>query len=91
MIVTSDFVFISAESRTGSNGKTYHNVNVEDMEGALMRIGTDEEVLKKLTEKYKPYHGWFNVGTYNGNMYMRLTDAVPFEAKQTDAKQAAGK
>lgn len=68
-------VFISYEKRE-SNGKVYHNVNVEFDNGRLMRLGCDPSVVD-LMEKYKSYIGHFEFGLFNNQMYMRLVGVSP--------------
>ncbi len=75
MILQGSFVLISVESREGSNGRMYYNVNLESEDGKVNRVGVNEEVVPVLTEKYKKYDGFFDVGSYKGEMYMRLCDA----------------
>ena len=78
MKLTGQFVMISTESRE-SNGKWYHNVNIEAEDGKLMRVGVEEHVLPEL-QKYQKHNGWFEVGSYKGEMYMRLVDATVMQA-----------
>ena len=74
MTLSGVFTMISVESRE-SNGKWYHNVNIEAEDGKLLRIGVDEKVLPDL-QKYQRHNGWFDVGSFKGEMYMRLVDAT---------------
>lgn len=79
MYLNGVFTMISVESRE-SNGKTYHNVNIEDEEGKLLRIGCDPAVVPDL-RKYQLHQGQFAVGIYNGQMFMRLVAAAPSAGK----------
>lgn len=74
MILSGQFTMISVESRE-SNGKMYHNVNIESEDGKLLRVGTTEEVVPKL-KKYQKHLGHFDIGTFKGELFMRLVDAV---------------
>ena len=73
MRLVGNFVMISVESRE-SNGKWYHNVNMEADDGKLLRVGAEPDVLNKL-QKYQKHIGQFEVGSYKGEMFMRLVDA----------------
>ena len=75
MKLTGIFTMISVESRE-SNGKWYHNVNMEAEDGKLLRVGMDQGVMNKL-QKYQKHTGCFEVGSFKGEMYMRLVDAEP--------------
>lgn len=79
MILSGKFTMISVETKE-RDGKRYFNVNIEAEDGKLLRIGSDEKTVSKL-KKYQKHDGWFDVGSYNGNMYMRLVDAVPLLGK----------
>lgn len=79
MILEGSFVFISAEKRE-SNGKKYFNVNLEAEDGQLLRVGTEEHLLTAM-EKYKKYTGFFTVGSFNNQLYMRLSEVRPFASK----------
>ncbi len=83
MILAGKFIMISIESNT-RDGKTYHNVNVEAEDGKLLRIGADEVVLNKL-QKYQLHSGFFNIGCYNNNFFVRLVDATPIAADKAKA------
>ncbi len=74
MILKGEFILISVESRE-SNGKVYHNVNLETDDGKVTRIGVDAEVVPALDSKYQKYEGHFLVGTWDGKMFLRLVDA----------------
>ena len=78
MKLTGFFTMISVESRE-SNGKWYHNVNLEADDGKLLRVGVEQGVINKL-RKYEKHNGTFDVGSYKGEMYMRLVDAEPIIA-----------
>ena len=83
MKLTGIFTMISVESRE-SNGKWYHNVNMESEDGRLLRIGVEQDVMGKL-KKYEKHNGYFEVGSFTGKdgkpqMYMRLVDAEPLVA-----------
>lgn len=78
MILNGNFVMISVESRE-SNGKWYHNVNMEAEDGKLMRVGTSENVLPEL-KKYQLHNGTFEVGSFKGELYMRLVDACVIQS-----------
>lgn len=65
-------VFISSESRE-SNGRVYHNVNLEMEEGNLIRVGVDEMTLSKM-QKYKEYLGYFEVKMWNRELNLHLVD-----------------
>lgn len=80
MILKGEFVLISVESRE-SNGKVYHNVNLESDDGKVSRIGVDAEVVPVLDKKYQKYEGFFNIGTYDGKMFMRLVEARSLAGK----------
>lgn len=77
MKLSGQFVMISVESRE-SNGKWYHNINMEAEDGKLLRIGVEEHVLPDL-KKYQLHQGWFEVGAFKGEMFMRLVDATPVQ------------
>lgn len=78
MIVNAKMILVSVEKKE-SNGKIYCNANMECVEdGTVSRLGCDVEVANCLTEKYKPYDCFFNVGVSRENgMYMRLVQASP--------------
>lgn len=73
MYLTGEFVVISVESRE-KDRKVYHSVNIEAEDGKLFRIGTSADVVPNL-QKYQPHRGMFDVGSYNGQLYMRLVAA----------------
>ena len=80
MILNGKFVLISVEKNDSKDGKTYYNANIETEDGTVTRIGCDAYVAGVLTDKYKTYDGFFEVGSFyskdKGNqMYMRLKDA----------------
>lgn len=79
MKLSGQFVMISVESRE-SNGKMYHSVNIEAEDGKLLRLGVDEHVLPDL-HKYQLHQGYFDVGSFKGEMYMRLIDAAVINQK----------
>lgn len=79
MKLSGTFTMISVESRE-SNGKMYHNVNIEAEDGKLLRLGVEENVLPDL-KKYQKHQGWFEVGSFKGEMFMRLVDAAVIGAK----------
>ena len=80
MILNGVFTMISVESRE-NNGRTYHNVNIESEDGKLLRVGTTDEVVEKL-KKYQKHLGFFDIGSFKGELYMRLVDAqYPVPAK----------
>lgn len=81
MLLYGKFTMISLESRT-KDGRTYNNVNIEADDGKLLRIGVEEAVINKL-QKYRRHEGYFEVGAFNNNMYMRLVDATPIAAEKT--------
>lgn len=83
MILAGKFTMISIESKT-RDGKTYFNVNVEAEDGKLLRIGVDENVLNKL-HKYQLHNGFFDVGSFNNNLFMRLVDADLIAADKAKA------
>lgn len=78
MKLTGIFTMISVESRE-SNGKWYHNVNMEAEDGKLLRVGMEQDCINKL-KKYEKHTGYFDVGSFKGEMYMRLVDAEPLIA-----------
>lgn len=73
------FVFVSCVTRE-KDGKVYANVNLEFEDGKVMSISTDPEVAKSM-QKYRQHQGEFDVGSYQGNMYIRLVSAAPVSAK----------
>lgn len=79
MTLSGTFVMISVESRE-KDGKKYFNVNIEAEDGKLLRIGSNEQTVAGL-QKYKKHQGWFDIGTFDGKMYMRLVDAAVMDGK----------
>ncbi len=75
MILSGKFIMISVETRE-SNGKVYNNVNIEAEDGKLLRLSVNEDVVPKM-QKYHLHNGFFDVGSFKGEMYMRLVDATP--------------
>ena len=75
MILNGKFVLISMEKRE-SNGKLYYNANIESEDGKILRVGCDADTANNVSQKYKEYNGLFEIGAYNGNMFMRLKDAA---------------
>lgn len=55
------------------NGKKYYNANLEDTEdGTVNSVGVDGSVAQVLTEKYKQYDCWYDIGKGKDGLYMRL-------------------
>lgn len=73
------FVFVSCVTRE-KDGKVYANVNLEFEDGKVMNISTDPEVAKGM-QKYRRHQGEFDVGSYQGSMYIRLVSASPVQSK----------
>lgn len=73
---TNNYSVLISISEKEYNGKKYYNANLEDCEdGTVNSVGCDEEVVKELTEKYKQYHCWFDIGAGKNGLYMRLLQA----------------
>lgn len=79
MILSGKFTMISIVIND-REGKKYYNVNIEAEDGKLLQVGSDEKTVSKL-KKYQKHDGWFDVGSYNQKMYMRLVDAAPILGK----------
>ncbi len=78
MIVSGKFVFISDEKRV-SDGKEYHNVNVESIDdGKMFRVGANVDAVDKM-KKYQTYLGHFEWRTWDGKNLLSLldVDALP--------------
>lgn len=74
MYLEGRFVFISAEKRE-SDGKIYHNVNIEsEDDGKMYRFGATEDAVAKLI-KYRPYKGFFEPRVWNNQLSLNLVDA----------------
>lgn len=77
MLLNGKFVFISAKTRQGNDGKMYTNVSIENND-EVTNMSCDASTIAGL-EKYHTYMGTFVYGSYQGKGYIKLDSVAPLK------------